>query len=76
MTILREMSEQLLTLDSLFPIMLKSADTWDQVAAFVTLTMCRKMEIVRERQRQPVAAATQHQLPALAIHLCLQLATQ
>ncbi len=54
------MGEQPLTLDCLVPIMLKSADGWDQVAAFVALTILRKMEIARERQRRPIAAATQH----------------
>ncbi len=45
-------------LTSLVPIMLKSAEGWDQVAAFVALTMLRKMEIARERQGRPIAAAT------------------
>ncbi len=45
MTTLQEMGEQPLTTDSLVPTMLKSADRWDQVAAFVALTMRRKMEI-------------------------------
>ncbi len=39
MTALQEIVEQPLTPDSLVPIMLKSADGWDQVAAFVALTM-------------------------------------
>ncbi len=37
MTTLQEMGEQPLTPDSLVPIMLKSADRWDQVATFVAL---------------------------------------
>ncbi len=52
---------------SLVPIMLKSAEGWDQVAAFVALTMRRKMEIARERQGWPIAAATHHPMPYLAI---------
>ncbi len=56
-----------LTPDSLIPIMLKSAEGWDQVAAFVALIMCRKMEIAREQQGRPIAAATQHPMPDLAI---------
>ncbi len=59
MTTLQEMGEQPLTPDSLVPIILKSADVWDQVAAFVALTMCHKMEIL--------AAAIQHQMPDIAI---------
>ncbi len=47
MTTLQEMGEQHLTLDTLVLIILKSADEWDQVAAFVALTMYYKMEIVR-----------------------------
>ncbi len=47
--------------------MLKSADRWDQVAAFVALTMCRKMEIAWEQQKRPIATATQHSMPHLAI---------
>ncbi len=35
------------------PIMLKSAEGWDQVATFVALTMRRKMEIAREQQGGP-----------------------
>ncbi len=38
------------------PIMLKSAEGWDQVAAFVALTMRRKMEIGWEWQGRPIAA--------------------
>ncbi len=67
MTTLQEMGEQPLTPDSLVQIMLKSADGWDQAAAFVALTMCRKIEIVRERQRRAIAAATQHPMQDLAI---------
>ncbi len=55
------------TLDSLVPIMLKSAEGWDQVAAFVALTMRRKMEVARERQGRPIAAATQHPMPDLTM---------
>ncbi len=58
MTTLQEMSEQPLTRDSLVPIMLRSADGWDQVAAFGTLTMRYKMEIAQERQRWLIATAT------------------
>ncbi len=39
---------------------------WDQVVVFVALIMCYKMELVRERQRRPTAAATQHSMPDLA----------
>ncbi len=53
MTTLQEIGEQPLTPDSLVLIMLKSTDGWDQVAAFVALTMHRKMEIAREWQRRP-----------------------
>ncbi len=67
MTTLQEMGEQPHTPDSLVPIMLKSADGWYQMAALVTWTMHRKMEIVRKRQRRPLAAATQHPMPDLAI---------
>ncbi len=67
MTILQEMGEQLLTPDSSVPIMLKSADGWDQVAAFVTLIVHCKMEIGREWQRQPIATTTQHPMLDLAI---------
>ncbi len=42
MTMLKEVDEQSLTPDSLVPIMLRSTDGWDQVAAFVTLTMRHK----------------------------------
>ncbi len=66
-TTLQEMGEKPFTTDSLVPIMLKSAHVWDQVAAFVTLTMHHKMEIVQERQRWPIAAAIQHPMPDLAI---------
>ncbi len=38
MTTLQKIGEQPFTTDSLVPIMLKSADGWDQVAAFVALT--------------------------------------
>ncbi len=47
--------------------MLKSAEGWDQVAAFVALTMRRKMETARERQGRPIATASQHPMPDLAI---------
>ncbi len=76
MTTLQKKGEQPLTLDSLVTIMLKSTAGWDQVAAFVALTIHRKIEIVRERQKRPIAAATQHLMPDLAIPLCLLLATQ
>ncbi len=59
--------------DSLVPIMLKSADGWDQMAAIVTLTKRCKMEIAWKRQ---IAATTQHVMPGLAIPSCLPLATQ
>ncbi len=72
-TTLEKMGEPPLTLDSLIRIMLKSAERWDHVAAFVALTMCRKMEIARERKGRPIAAATQHPMPDLAIpHFCHQ----
>ncbi len=60
------MDEQPLTLDSLVPIMLKSADGWDQVAAFVALTMRRKMVIARKWQRLPIATTTHYQMLDLA----------
>ncbi len=41
MTTLQKKDEQHLTLDRLVPIMLKNADGWDQMAAFVASTMCR-----------------------------------
>ncbi len=69
MTTLQEMGEQPFTPDSLVPIMLKSADGWDQVAAFVALTMRRKMEIVQEWQRWPTAAAIQHPMLELTTPL-------
>ncbi len=53
MTALEKMGEPPLTPDCLIPIMLKSAEGWDQVATFVALTMRRKMEIVREWQGGP-----------------------
>ncbi len=73
-TTLQDMGEEPLTPDSLVPIMLKSADSWDQVAAFVALTMCHKMEIVWEQQRRPIATATQHPTLDLTItpHVCHQ----
>ncbi len=37
--------------------------------AFVALTKRRKMEIAWERQRRPIAAATKHPMPDLAIPL-------
>ncbi len=58
MTALEKIGELPLTPDSLVPIMLKSAERWDQVAAFVALTMRRKMEIAQEH--------TQHPMPDLA----------
>ncbi len=72
MSTLQEMGEKHHTRDCLVPIMLKSADRWDHVAAFVTLTMRRKME------RRPIATATQHSMLDLAIFPlpCLPLATQ
>ncbi len=39
MTILQEMGEQPPILDSLVPIMLRSAEGWDYLAAFVALIM-------------------------------------
>ncbi len=67
MTALEKISKPSLTPDSLVPIMLKSAEGWDQVAAFIALKMRRKMETARERQGRPIAAATQHPMPDLAI---------
>ncbi len=67
MTTLQEMDEQSLTPDSLILIMLKRAGKWDQVAVFVTLTMCREMEIAWEWQRQLIAPAAQDPMPDLAI---------
>ncbi len=68
MTTLQEMDEQPLTPNSLVTIMLKSAVGWDQVAAFVGLTMDRKIEIAWEFQRRPIAA-TQHPMKDLATSL-------
>ncbi len=65
MTTLQQMGEQPLIPDSEVSIMLKSADRWEQLAAFVALTMHRKMEIVREQQRRPIVIATQHLMPDL-----------
>ncbi len=76
MTTLQEMGEQPLTPDSLVLIMLRNANGWDQVAAFVTLTVHRKMEIVRERHRRPIAAAIQHPMLDITILPCLPSATQ
>ncbi len=66
------MGEEPLTPDFLVPIMLRSVEGWDQVTAFATMTMCRKMEYAWERQRQPIAAAIQHPMLKLAIslHVC------
>ncbi len=50
MTALQKTSETPLTSDSLVPIVLKGTEGWDQVAAFVALTMRHKMEIAWERQ--------------------------
>ncbi len=61
MTTLQEMGEQPLTLDSLVLIMQESTDGWGQVAAFVALTMCCKIEIVRE---QAAEATHSHCHPA------------
>ncbi len=69
MTTLQVMGKQPLTPYSLVPIMLRSTEGWDQVATFVTLTMRRKMEIVQERQRRPIAAIMQHPMPDFAIPL-------
>ncbi len=71
------MDEEPLTLNSLIPIMLKSAKGWNQVAAFVILTMLHKMELVWERQKCPISTATQHPMPDLVIPPtpCLLLAT-
>ncbi len=49
--------------------MLKSAEGWNLVAAFVALTRRCKMEIAQERQRRPIATATQHLMLNLAIPL-------
>ncbi len=76
MTTLQKKSEQLLTSGSLVPTMLKCTEGWDLVAAFVALTMRRKMEIARARQRRPIAATTQHPMPDFAIPPGLPLATQ
>ncbi len=70
MTALEKMGKLPLTPDSLVQIMLKSTEGWDQVAAFVTLTMRHKMDIMRERQGWPIAATTQHPMPDLAIPPC------
>ncbi len=60
MTALQKTGQLPLTRDSLVPIMLKNAEGWDQVAAFITLTMRHKMEIAQEWQGWPIVAATQH----------------
>ncbi len=65
MTTLQEIGEQLLTQDSLVRIMLKITDRWDQVAAFVTLTMRHQMEIAQEWQLRPIAAITQYPINSL-----------
>ncbi len=76
MTTLQEMGEQPFTLNSLVLIVLKSADKWDQEAAFVALMMCRKMEkagaakAAHSRRHHAPNAGT-HRLPS-----CLPLATQ
>ncbi len=75
-TTLQKMGEQFLTQDSLIPIILKSSDGWDQVAAFVTLAMRCKMEIPWEWQRQPIAAANQYPMLGCAIPPRLPSATQ
>ncbi len=67
MTTLQKMCEQPLTPDRLIPIMLKSAEDWDQVVAFVALTMHHKMEITWELQRRPIATTAQHPMLNLAI---------
>ncbi len=67
MIALEKTGELPLTSDSLVPIMLKSAEGWDQVADFVALTMRCKMEIARERQGRHIAATNQHPMPDLAI---------
>ncbi len=67
MTNLQDMGEQTPTPDSLVLIMLKSTDRWDQVAAFVALTMHSKMEIAQKWQRRPIAAAIQHPMLDLVI---------
>ncbi len=66
MTALEKMGEPPLMPNSFVQIMLKSAEGWDQVAAFVALTMRYKMEIARDRQWRPIDAATQHSMPDLA----------
>ncbi len=45
MTTIQETGEQPLTPNSLVPILLRSAEGWDQVASFVALTMHWKMEL-------------------------------
>lgn len=65
---LHQIGEGPLTLDSLFPILLRSIMGWDQVATFVAQVIRRKMEVVRERQRWP-AAANQRLMPELTILL-------
>ncbi len=78
MTTPQEMGKQPLTPDSLVPIMLKSADRLNQVAAFITFTMRHKVEVAQEWQRWPITAATQHPMPDLAAPppRCLPLVTQ
>ncbi len=65
MTTPQRVSEQALTPDSLVSIMLGSANGWDQVAAFVTLTMHHKMELAREWQRRLIGATIQYQCQTL-----------
>ncbi len=70
MTTLQEMSEQPLTLDSFVPVISRSTKGWNQVAAFVALTMHHKMELAREQQRR-WTVVTWHPTPT-----CFLLATQ
>ncbi len=59
------MGEESLTPHSLVPIMLRSSEGWDQLAAFVALTMSHKVKLAWERQRRSITVAIQH--PVFAV---------
>ncbi len=72
MTTLQEMGEELFIRDNLVLIMLTSIERWDQVAAFVALTMHHKMELVQaclelatlRRKKTTIQSTHQHQKAA------------
>ncbi len=71
MTTLQEMSEEPLTPGSLVSIMVRSAKGWEQVAAFVILTMHHKMELAHCQLLLP--PSTRCRISPFS--LCLPLAT-